>query len=296
MFIIGTTSLTMHCISRRRQRSLRHRVMNGEVDLERLGIKRLIVPPYILDKMPVYTFPARESTTSAPQDDLTKSKEVSTSTPSPELDPDSDAAKDEITVSPADIQPAQRRSVLEQTTCPICIDDYVPGESVVRELPCRHIFHPECVDNFLRENSSLCPLCKHSSLPSGYCPPISYAMVRRERALRRMHGSAPRLGTGSGAGRPGISFNMGDLRHRTGRLFARPGRDEEHADGPQAIPNRTTPSSAAPGGVRQDEELARERAIALLGRHPDGLVDPELEDRNRSRWRKVLGKIWPGIT
>ncbi|PYI36666.1 hypothetical protein BP00DRAFT_881 [Aspergillus indologenus CBS 114.80] len=52
-----------------------------------------------------------------------------------------------------------------QTTCAICLDDYVPGESTVRELPCGHIFHPDCIDTALTQSSSLCPLCKKSVLP-----------------------------------------------------------------------------------------------------------------------------------
>ncbi|RAH45734.1 RING-H2 finger protein [Aspergillus brunneoviolaceus CBS 621.78] len=52
-----------------------------------------------------------------------------------------------------------------QTTCAICLDDYVSGESTVRELPCGHIFHPDCIDTALTQSSSLCPLCKKSVLP-----------------------------------------------------------------------------------------------------------------------------------
>lgn len=47
-----------------------------------------------------------------------------------------------------------------QTTCAICLDDFVPAASTVRELPCGHIFHPQCIDVSLTQTSSLCPLCK----------------------------------------------------------------------------------------------------------------------------------------
>ena len=45
------------------------------------------------------------------------------------------------------------------TTCCICVDDFKPGQEV-RELPCQHLFHPSCIDEWLSEHSSVCPLCK----------------------------------------------------------------------------------------------------------------------------------------
>lgn len=54
-----------------------------------------------------------------------------------------------------------------QTTCAICLDDFVPQMSTVRELPCGHIFHSSCIDTFLTQNSCLCPLCKKSVLRPG---------------------------------------------------------------------------------------------------------------------------------
>ncbi|KAL4942431.1 hypothetical protein BDV06DRAFT_192211 [Aspergillus oleicola] len=62
------------------------------------------------------------------------------------------------------------RLSLSQTTCAICLDDFVPASSTVRELPCGHIFHPECIDVCLTRSSSLCPLCKKSVLEPGFCP------------------------------------------------------------------------------------------------------------------------------
>lgn len=55
----------------------------------------------------------------------------------------------------------QRQALLSaQTTCVICLDDFTPGLSVIRELPCNHVFHSRCIDTFLTRSSSLCPLCK----------------------------------------------------------------------------------------------------------------------------------------
>ncbi|MCL7030366.1 hypothetical protein MKW94_009159, partial [Papaver nudicaule] len=42
--------------------------------------------------------------------------------------------------------------------CSICLANYTDNEEL-RELPCAHFFHVDCVDKWLKENVS-CPLCK----------------------------------------------------------------------------------------------------------------------------------------
>ncbi|CAO2815323.1 unnamed protein product [Amaranthus hypochondriacus] len=46
----------------------------------------------------------------------------------------------------------------EDALCCICLAAYVDNEEL-RELPCSHLFHTECVDKWLKINAS-CPLCK----------------------------------------------------------------------------------------------------------------------------------------
>ncbi|KAJ5363919.1 uncharacterized protein N7496_009632 [Penicillium cataractarum] len=53
-----------------------------------------------------------------------------------------------------------------QNMCAICLDAFVIGSTRVRELPCGHVFDPECVDPWLLTNGE-CPLCKMSILASG---------------------------------------------------------------------------------------------------------------------------------
>ena len=50
-------------------------------------------------------------------------------------------------------------------TCPICIVDFEDGDDV-RVLPCegKHVFHQACVDPWLLELSSSCPICRHGTL------------------------------------------------------------------------------------------------------------------------------------
>jgi hypothetical protein len=154
--VVLITSFIMHLVQRRHRRILERRVANGEVDLEALGIKRLNVPQEILDKMPQYVYTSKDA-------------------PAPAV--------------AAGTKNAAPRKVAQysQSTCPICLDDFTSGETTIRELPCGHIFHPECVDPFLINSSSLCPVCKRSALPLGFCPvQVTNLMVRRERLIRRM--------------------------------------------------------------------------------------------------------------
>jgi len=56
-----------------------------------------------------------------------------------------------------DVVPA----AIGRETCPICIVDFEEGDDV-RLLPCegKHKFHQECVDPWLLELSSSCPICR----------------------------------------------------------------------------------------------------------------------------------------
>ncbi|GMK56355.1 hypothetical protein CspeluHIS016_0301950 [Cutaneotrichosporon spelunceum] len=56
-----------------------------------------------------------------------------------------------------------------QITCAICQSSFVPPREVpgremyvverLRQLPCKHVFHVECVDNWLMNHSGICPYC-----------------------------------------------------------------------------------------------------------------------------------------
>ncbi|XP_007040523.2 PREDICTED: RING-H2 finger protein ATL20 [Theobroma cacao] len=52
-------------------------------------------------------------------------------------------------------------------TCPICLSEYQPKETL-RTIPeCNHYFHANCIDAWLKMNAS-CPLCRNS--PGGSAP------------------------------------------------------------------------------------------------------------------------------
>jgi hypothetical protein len=175
LLIIGCSSLTMHAVQRRRRSALRRRVERGEIDLEGLGIKRVTVPQnHILD-FPLFTY----------------NYEPPSSPISPPVSPYS--ANFAATPGSASHSAAKLEvSTDYQPMCHICLEQYESKVTIIRELPCGHIFHPECIDEFLTEVSSLCPICKASMLPRGYSPPITNGMVKRERATRKLR---PRITT-----------------------------------------------------------------------------------------------------
>jgi len=47
----------------------------------------------------------------------------------------------------------------EDMRCQICIEDFSEGDEL-RTLPCFHLFHAKCVDQWLKVNS-ICPTCRH---------------------------------------------------------------------------------------------------------------------------------------
>jgi hypothetical protein len=44
----------------------------------------------------------------------------------------------------------------ENSTCAICTDEFVKNQ-LVRVLPCRHLFHQGCVDEWVVQRSRTCP-------------------------------------------------------------------------------------------------------------------------------------------
>ncbi|KAG9241767.1 hypothetical protein BJ878DRAFT_211273 [Calycina marina] len=48
--------------------------------------------------------------------------------------------------------------------CSICTEDFMTGDDV-RVLPCKHKYHPACIDPWLLNVSGTCPLCRHDLRP-----------------------------------------------------------------------------------------------------------------------------------
>ncbi|KAL8710120.1 MAG: hypothetical protein Q9220_005203 [cf. Caloplaca sp. 1 TL-2023] len=207
LFLIGVTSGIMHLYQRRKRNDLRRRIANNEVDLERLGIKRLTVPQEAINILPQSIYnPSEKDLLDRPKDHITalsdfpiketpNTDDISTSTNPPPAAPLPSEPTPRSSLPPQPTTPSHLKANNKpnptqpsyiQPTCPICLDDFIPRTTTVRSLPCHHIYHPECIDPFLLHNSSLCPVCKSKVLPKGYCPDtITNAMVRRERQQRR---------------------------------------------------------------------------------------------------------------
>ncbi|CAK5091466.1 unnamed protein product [Meloidogyne enterolobii] len=93
--------------------------------------------------------------------------------------------------------------------CPVCIDPYKPGD-ILRQLPCRHIFHKSCVDPWLLEHRT-CPMCKSDILKA-----FGYHVSSRSRPAQfsaSVDDDAPSGGRGGG-GRTG--GNVNNNNHREG--------------------------------------------------------------------------------
>lgn len=57
----------------------------------------------------------------------------------------------------------------EDAVCCICLSNYIDNDEL-RELPCTHFFHAECVDKWLKINAT-CPLCKYEIGERDETPP-----------------------------------------------------------------------------------------------------------------------------
>ena len=94
----------------------------------------------------------------------------SSSSSSPVPVPQTTESREEISARDHLRPPIQRATVLEDVvpaaigreTCPICIVDFQEGDDI-RVLPCegKHCFHQQCVDPWLLQLSSSCPICRH---------------------------------------------------------------------------------------------------------------------------------------
>ena len=285
LFIIFLTSLSMHYYQRRNRRALERRIRNGEVDLETLGIKRLRVPQEAVNKLHTFIYLPNESNSTPPNQPGYSTSQVPSHLAAP-------------TSSTSD------HTVWGETLCPICLEDFIPHQTTVRSLPCHHIYHPTCIDTFLLDNSSLCPVCKAKVVPQGQNTythgPVTNAMVRYERRARRSRLARERRQAHTGR----IEAQVGENTGRFTNLRRVCGRDRRNFSAPNAAPTTSQiemaevgsravsspiPASNPEASAIQtrpptDTNLRREwmsrRISALVGRQPT-LEEAEAERQAR---------------
>lgn len=280
---VALVSCLMHYVQRRRRSSLQRRVISGEVNLEAMNIKRVRVPIEHVEKFPLFTYNYEPKATSPPASPMTPCPAY---TPMHTRDPSrgSDGFRSSTpapAVSEKALASPTARSTITgitntststdyQPRCTICLEDYDNRISIIRELPCGHIYHPECIDEYLSENSSLCPQCKASMLPKGYCPQITNAMVRRERAVRRLRGQVT-IEEGEMVSGDNWRTNMKK------KLF----RPSNHpSDAVQETSTRPSPT-----------EETRMRMRSLAG----GELDDAQSFDERPAWKRATRTVFPGF-
>ncbi|KAK0618401.1 hypothetical protein B0T17DRAFT_592190 [Bombardia bombarda] len=294
--IIGGTSFMMHFAQSRRRAALKRRVIAGQVNLEGLGIKRLTVP-----MEHIQTFPLPRRSSRDPLDGVADKTTITRVATISEKGLSNPSAAFAIAT---DYQPV----------CAVCLEPYQNRVTVIRELPCGHIFHPECIDEFLHEVSSLCPLCKASMLPKGYCPKITNIMVRREHAVRRLRErivveesfdetiTTNRGADGGGGGmkRRGwgniIKYRMFGATNITPtsststelQTHPQPRLIEESQLPPLPLSQHRSDAS----GRESPTDLARKRMRELAGAELD---DDGEEEAQLTRWKRVRNKVFPGF-
>ncbi|KAK3904739.1 hypothetical protein C8A05DRAFT_42208 [Staphylotrichum tortipilum] len=310
--VITTTSLLMHFAQARRRMALRRRVIKGEVNLEAMGITRLTVSLAHIQKFPLYTYhyePDLSSPPLSPRSVKTTRSHART------------RSLDQVESATAS-RPARSATVSEfglgspfaashaatdyQPTCEICLEPYENRATVIRELPCGHIFHPECIDEFLAEVSSLCPICKASMLPQGHCPKITNSMVRREYAIRRLRGQIDDQDDGEaperGGGDPGtlktwwtatksLLFSTDNRATAAGPMSSTSTELQESKPRRQQTINNLPPPPPLPADAQGGEPtaLARDRMRELAG------FEPDYGEIGRTRWQRARTRIFPGF-
>ncbi|WVQ82327.1 hypothetical protein IAT38_004455 [Cryptococcus sp. DSM 104549] len=124
--------------------------------------------------------------------------------------------------------------------CPVCKDDYEVGQEVMK-VPCGHIFHPDCLQPWLRQNGT-CPVCRFSLVGE------EEARAHREaEAAARARGEGPRDGAeGQPEGPNAIPVAITDLLSGLfgGGAVGPAGGDLDQRRRPQPPPRATSGSNS----------------------------------------------------
>ncbi|ORX90034.1 hypothetical protein K493DRAFT_63170 [Basidiobolus meristosporus CBS 931.73] len=152
LFLALVISVAMHCHLYRLRRN--YAIRNNIPD----GTEMMVIHKSALDKFPIQTWYGNGDLRSQ------KTHCAVVMEPPPAYDPHHMA-------SPPEFKSENEEAA--QSVCAVCLDDFKVGDEV-RELPCCHIYHVDCIDPWLTTKSGTCPMCKlaiSSDLTPAYLPP-----------------------------------------------------------------------------------------------------------------------------
>ncbi|RDW87726.1 hypothetical protein BP5796_03420 [Coleophoma crateriformis] len=315
--LLALTSASMHLLLHQRRKALQNRVERGEVNLETLGIKRLTVPATMLSKMPLFVYGHEGEKRRPVSDHPEKSVAALGQQEIPASPPGYESSQIEVAIAESQIGTSTASDIhtsYSQPSCSICLEEFQANITTVQQIPCGHIFHPECIETYLSNHSSLCPLCKRSVLPLGYCgTKITNNMVRRERNMRDLrsrvtvHDSTSESEQGTERSfLPGpirVMTTFSSSRSRRNRRIPNPISLQPHEpleesnspiDPRESLLGTQMPQPLTPGLSRR--EIAQRRVLELARRSPLLEDIDSLHRRRIPAWRKTLVKAFPGFT
>jgi len=160
---------------------------------------------------------------------FTSSPRASTSSPPPEgqsIPRHRDSLPPGLDSPQADTQNEPTPEMIGTETCPICIIDFEDGDDL-RVLPCEghHKFHKDCVDPWLLELSSSCPLCRQDFLA---LENMANGVSPEEARHRQQWDAFPEPGSASPHNRPyrGFSRYLRTAQRRRDENDSSVGEDE----------------------------------------------------------------------
>ena len=60
----------------------------------------------------------------------------------------------------------QRRGGMEEEICSVCLAEFTGDDLVSQLYRCSHLFHVECIENWLHRDHFTCPLCRSFLFPA----------------------------------------------------------------------------------------------------------------------------------
>ncbi|XP_071707553.1 putative RING-H2 finger protein ATL21A [Rutidosis leptorrhynchoides] len=92
---------------------------------------------------------------------------ITTVTPQDSIEPPTIVGLDQATIESYKkvvLGESKRLPGHDDATCPICLSEYNVNETVRCIPECRHCFHAECIDEWLKMNGT-CPICRYTPSP-----------------------------------------------------------------------------------------------------------------------------------